>query len=85
MLSIIQATEATELSVNITTSAYGYCLKLISFVPIARHPEDQVKFQGTFSTAELKSFRHALDRALASDADSLAVKVSLASTESRPV
>ena len=69
MRSLIQATPAYELSVDIATSAHGHSLRLISFVPTARRPEDQVKFQGVFSTAELKSLRDALNQALAPEAD----------------
>jgi hypothetical protein len=69
MRSTIQATPAYELSIDITTSAQGHSLKLISFVPTARRPEDQVKFQGLFSTAELKSLGEALNQALAREAD----------------
>ena len=71
MRSLIQATPAYELSVDIATSAHGHSLRLISFVPTARRPEDQVKFQGVFSTAELKSLRDALDQALTPEADRL--------------
>ncbi len=71
MRSLIQATPAYELSVDIATSAHGYSPRLISFVPTARRPEDQVKFQGVFSTAELKSLRDALNQALTPEADRL--------------
>ena len=71
MRSLIQATPAYELSVDIATSAHGHSLRLISYVPTARRPEDQVKFQGVFSTAELKSLRDALNQALAPEADRL--------------
>jgi len=67
MRSLIQATPAYELSVDIATSAHGHSLRLISFVPTARRPEDQVKFQGVFSTTELKSLRDALNRVLEAD------------------
>ena len=63
MRSLIQATPAHERSIDITTSAHGHSLRLISFVPTARRPEDQVKLQGVFSTAELKSLRDALNQA----------------------
>lgn len=69
MRSLIQAAPAYELSVDIATSAHGHSLRLISFVPTARRPEDQVKFQGVFSTAELKALRDALNQALATEAD----------------
>ena len=71
MRSLIQATPAYELSVDITTTAHGHSLRLISFVPTARHPEDHVKFQGVFSAAELKSLRDALNQALAPEVDRL--------------
>jgi hypothetical protein len=64
MRSIVQATQAYELSVDVTTSAFGHNLKLISFVPSARNPADHVKFQGLFSSVELKAFRDALNVAL---------------------
>jgi hypothetical protein len=71
MRSLIQATPAYELSVDITTSDYGHSLRLISFVPTARRPDDHVKFQGMFSTAELKSLRDALNKALAPEEEKL--------------
>ena len=67
MRSLIQATPAYELSVDITTTAHGHSLKWISHVPIARRPEDQVKFQGVFSTAEIQSLRDALNQVLEGD------------------
>ena len=71
MRSLIQATPAYELSVDITTTAHGHSLRLISFVPTARYPEDHVKYQGVFSAAELKSLRDALNQALAPEVDRL--------------
>jgi hypothetical protein len=71
MRSIIQATPAHELSVDISTTAHGHSLRLFSFVPTARRPEDQVKFRGLFSTSELKSLRDALNQALVMEAAGL--------------
>lgn len=71
MRSLIQATPAYQFSVDINNTAQGHSFRLISFVPTARHPGDQVKFQGMFSTAELKSLRDALNQALAPEADRL--------------
>lgn len=65
MRLLIQATPAYELSVDITTTTHGHSLRLISFVPTARRPEDQVKFQGVFNTAELNLLRDALNQSLA--------------------
>jgi hypothetical protein len=64
MRSRIQATPAYELSIDIATSAHGHNIRLISFVPTARRPEEQVKFQGVFNTAELTALRDALNQAL---------------------
>jgi hypothetical protein len=64
MRSLIQSTAAYELSVDVTTTAQWHSLRLISFVPTARRPEDHVKFQGVFSTAEITALRDALNHAL---------------------
>jgi hypothetical protein len=64
MRSLVQATPAYDLSVDITTTAYGHSLSLISFVPTARRPENHIKFQGVFSTAELQKLRDTLTQAL---------------------
>ena len=64
MRSLIQATPAYELSVDIASTAYGHSLRLISFVPTARRPEEHVKFQGLFSSAELESLRDTINQAL---------------------
>ena len=67
MRSIIQATEAYQLSIDVTTSVHGHSLELVSFVPSARHPESHVKFQGVFSDAEFKALRDALNQVLEAD------------------
>jgi hypothetical protein len=64
MRALIQATEAYELSVGITPTAYGHNLKLISLVPNARRPEDHVQFQGLLSTVELGALRDSINQAL---------------------
>ena len=71
MRSIIQATPAYQLSVDISDTDHGHSLRFISFGPTARRPEEQVRFQGLFSTAELKSLSDALNQALALEADRL--------------
>ncbi len=65
MRSLIQATPAYELSLDITHTAYGHSLRLISFVPTARSPSEHVKFQAVFSSSELTALRDSIDRALA--------------------
>ena len=71
MRSLIQGTPAYELSVDITTTSHGHSLKLVSHVPTARRLEEQVKFHGVFSTAEIKSLRNALNRVLEGDSGGL--------------
>ncbi len=46
MRSLIQATPAYELSVDIGSVGHVHNLRFISFVPTARRPEEQVKLQG---------------------------------------
>jgi hypothetical protein len=65
MRSLIQATPAYELSIDLTTTPLGHSVRLISFVPTARRPEEQVKFQGVFTTAEIEALRNALNQVLA--------------------
>lgn len=69
MRSLIQTNSAYELSVDIASTAYGHSLKLISFVPSARRPEDQIKFQSIFSPAELELLRDAIALALVESTD----------------
>jgi hypothetical protein len=62
MRSLIQCTEAFELSASISQKgSLGYHLKLIGFIPSAIHPEEQVRFQGMFTKTELQAFRDFLD------------------------
>ena len=69
MRSLVQATPTYELSVDIANTAYGHSLRLISFVPTARRPEEHVKFQGLFSSAELESLRDTINQALEAQSD----------------
>ena len=65
MRSLIQCTEAFELSASISQHGpVGYHLKLIGFIPSANHPEEQVRFQGMFSKTELQALRDFLDAAI---------------------
>ena len=64
MRAIIQSTPAYELSADITPTAHGHNFRLISFVPTARRPEEQVRFQATCSQAELVALRDLINEAL---------------------
>ena len=66
MRSVIQETSAYQLSIDIAPTPLGQSMRLISFVPTARRPEEHVKFQGNFSLQELRALKSALERALAS-------------------
>lgn len=64
MRALIQSTPAYELSADITPTAHGHNFRLISFVPTARRPEEQVRFQATCSQAELVALRDLINEAL---------------------
>ena len=53
---------AYELSAEIRHTPYGHHVRFLSFVPSARRPEEQVKFEGLFSTDQLRSLRDLIDR-----------------------
>jgi hypothetical protein len=65
MRTTIQDTPAYQLSVDIQSTPLGQSLRLISFVPTARRPEEQVKFQGNFTHDELRALQGAIEGALA--------------------
>lgn len=53
---------AYELRAEIRHTAYGHHVRLLSFVPSARRPEEQVKFQGLFSTEQLRVLRDLINQ-----------------------
>jgi len=55
---------AYELSVAIDAGPYGHHLKFISFVPIARNPEHQARFEAHLSREELGVLHEAIGQAL---------------------
>lgn len=65
LLQPLQATllfgPAYELRAEIRHTAYGHHIRLLSFVPSARRPEEQVKFEGLFSTDQLRALRDLID------------------------
>ena len=76
MRALIQSTPAYELSADITPTAHGHNFRLISFVPKARRPEEQVRFQATCSQAELLAL---------SDLNNQALELRLHSSTSEPL
>lgn len=65
MKATIIDTPAHRLDVSLERGAHGTSFKLITFVPHARRPEEQVKFQATLSDTELKNFQKVLSEAVA--------------------
>ncbi len=65
--ALIHQGPAYELSIDIDSSAYGHHLKFVTYVPTARNPEPQVKFQANLSRAELAELHEVIGRALASE------------------
>ena len=53
---------AYELRAEIRHTPYGHHVRFLSFVPSARRPEEQVKFQGLFSADQLRALRDLIDR-----------------------
>jgi hypothetical protein len=63
-MSTIQTTPAWQLDARIGQTPYGHHLVISSFVPTARRPEHQVKFQATLSRGELLQLKAVVDQAL---------------------
>jgi len=62
--TLIHQGPAYELSVSIEAGPYGHHLKFVSFVPIARNPEHQVRFQAHLSKGELEVLHKSIGNAL---------------------
>ena len=52
---------AYELRAEIRHTPYGHHIRLLSFIPSARRPEEQVKFEGLLSTDQLRGLRDLID------------------------
>jgi hypothetical protein len=59
-------TPAHRLDISLERSVHGTSLKLTTFVPHARRPEEQVKFHAILSDAELNILQKVLSEAVAS-------------------
>lgn len=77
--TVIQQGPAYELSLAINATRHGHHVSLISFVPVARHPEHQVRFQTILTRGELQALRDAIGGALQDEAaeESLAAGVAV--------
>lgn len=71
MRSTVQSSPAFRLDIDIQPTPYGHHVRLLSFVPVARSPEVQVRFAGLFSLAELTALRQAIDAAIDHHGDRL--------------
>lgn len=66
MHATIQSTPAWQLRASVTpVRGDQHHLMVTSLVPTARRPEEHVRWQGVFSTHELRALRDIIDRALA--------------------
>ncbi|RZS57963.1 hypothetical protein [Sphaerotilus mobilis] len=61
---ILHATPAYELSAQLQSTPHGHHLQFVSFVPTARRPEPQVRFQTLLSRTELLALRALIDAQL---------------------
>jgi hypothetical protein len=65
MHAIIQTTPTWRLRASVTPVRDDqHHLMVTSLVPTARRPEEQVRWQGVFSSAELRALRDVIDQAL---------------------
>ena len=64
MKTIIHCNPSFQLYVDLEPNKYSVSLKLITFVPTARRPEEQVKFQANLSLEELKALHRAIEKVL---------------------
>jgi hypothetical protein len=53
---------AYELRAEISNTAHGHHVRFLSFFPSARRPQEQVKFQGLFSTDQLRALPDLIDQ-----------------------
>ena len=83
-MQVFQKTQTWQLAAQVVPTPYGHHLIISSFVPTARRPEHQVKFSGTFSTAELQALRDTIDHALGKDAECIAGRDSHRHSEAAP-
>lgn len=60
MRTLIQDSPAYQLLADLTSTPHGACLRLVSFVPTARRPEEQTRFQGMFTPDELRALYAAI-------------------------
>lgn len=68
--TFLHASPAYELTARLDSTPYGHHLQLLSFVPTARRPEPQVKYQVLLSREQLIALRSLIDAQLQDTAQS---------------
>ncbi|MGY0194570.1 hypothetical protein ACWA7J_05780 [Leptothrix sp. BB-4] len=63
-IQILHANPAYQLSAQLQSSHHGHHLQFVSFVPTARRPERQVRFQTLLSRTDLLGLRALIDAQL---------------------
>ena len=62
--TVLQSTGSYQLALFIRPTPYGHHLKFSSFVPTARRPQEQLRFQLLLAREEILALHQALGRAL---------------------
>lgn len=70
--TFLHASPAYELTARLASTSYGHHLQLLSFVPTARRPEPQVRYQVLLSREQLIALRDLIDVQLRDTARSVA-------------
>ena len=63
-LTRFQSIDNYQLALTIRPTVYGHHLKFSSFVPTARRPQEQLRFQLLLTRQEMQALHQALGRAL---------------------
>jgi hypothetical protein len=62
--TVLQSTGNYQLALTIQPTPYGHHLKFSSFVPTARRPQEQLRFQLLLAREDMRALHQALGRAL---------------------
>ena len=62
--TVLQSSGSYQLALTIRPTPYGHHLKFSSFVPTARRPQEQLRFDLLLARQEMQALHQALGRAL---------------------
>ena len=62
--TVLQSSDNYQLALTIRPTPYGHHLKFSSFVPTARRPQEQLRFQLLLTRQEMQALHQALGQAL---------------------